>query len=188
MLFRSGTAYTMTATNSSGGSGAEGVLTFRVNAGAATDIYGNTNSASSTFTNNWTATITYNSNVGGTAPANSIQSTSIASVSLPGIGTMAKTGYSFSGWATTSTGTTSVGATYTPTSNTTLYAIWTPAVYVVTYNANGGVGLPSRSTDSYTYGTTALTLQSNGGTTALTLDTSQNATFAGSVKIGRAHV
>ena len=90
------------------------------------------------------------------------QSSSTAAISLPGVGVMAKTGNSFAGWATTSTGTTSVGATFTPTSNTTLYAIWTPAVYVVTYNANGGVGLPSRSTDSYTYGTTALTLPTVG--------------------------
>ncbi len=161
-LSGSGAQYGITATNSTGASGSEGILTFRIPANVAVDVYGNGNQASITFTINQVTTITFNSNSGGSAPAAMTQSSSTAAISLPGVGVMAKTGHSFSGWATTSTGTTSVGATFTPTSNTTLYAIWTPAVYVVTYNANGGVGLPSRSTDSYTYGTTALTLPAVG--------------------------
>ena len=62
-------------------------------------------------------------------------------------GTAVKTGYTFAGWATTSTATT---ATYTssskvtmPGSNLTLYAVWTPIKYTLTYNANGGTGAPA---------------------------------------------
>ena len=161
-LSGSGATYTVTAVNSAGTSGSNGVLTLAIPANSATDEYGNGNQASSTFTINQIATITYNSNSGGTAPVAVNQSSPTAAVSLSGVGSMVKAGHTFSGWATTSTGTTSVGATYTPTTNITLYAIWTPTVYIVTYNANGGVGLPSRSTDSYTYGTTALTLPTAG--------------------------
>ena len=161
-LSGSGTTYTITGTNSTGASGSEGVLTFSIPSAGAVDEYGNGNVASTTFTNNWTATITYNVNGSGTAPAATAQTSSIGTISLPGSPLPAKAGHTFSGWATTSTGTTSVGPTYTPTANTTLYAIWTPAVYIISYNANGGTGNASRTTDSYTYGTTGLTLPTVG--------------------------
>jgi len=161
-LSGSGTTYTITATNSAGASGSEGLITFAIPAGGAVDDYGNSNLVSNTFTNNWTATITYNVNGSGTAPAATAQTSSIGTISLPGSPLPAKAGHTFSGWATTSTGTTSVGPTYTPTANTTLYAIWTPAVYIISYNANGGTGNASRTTDSYTYGTTGLTLPTIG--------------------------
>jgi len=161
-LSGSNTTYNFSATNSTGSSGSQGVLVISIGAGVAFDIYGNGNQSSSTFNVNYITTVTFNSNSGGTAPAAITQTSSTASISLPGVGSMSKTGYTFSGWATTSTGTTSVGATYTPTTNTTLYAIWNPAVYVVTYNVNGGVGTPSRSTDSYTYATAGLTLPTVG--------------------------
>ena len=106
-LSGSGATYTVTAVNSAGTSGSNGVLTLAIPANSATDEYGNGNQASSTFTINQIATITYNSNSGGTAPVAVNQSSPTAAVSLSGVGSMVKAGHTFSGWATTSTGTTS---------------------------------------------------------------------------------
>ncbi len=72
-----------------------------------------------------------------------------ASVILP---TPTRTGYTFNGWYTASSGGTKVGAggaSYTPSSNITLYAQWTPITYTVSYNANGGSGAPSSQTKTY---------------------------------------
>ena len=52
-----------------------------------------------------------------------------------------KTGYDFAGWAETENGSKvySDGDSYTMgTENTTLYALWTPKTYKITYNLNGG--------------------------------------------------
>ena len=54
-----------------------------------------------------------------------------------------KTGYSFTKWNTKSDGSgTSYypGGTYSSNSGATLYAIWTPNTYTVSYNLNGGTG------------------------------------------------
>ena len=68
-----------------------------------------------------------------------------------------KTGYSFAGW---SDGTLNygAGASYTiATSDVTLTARWTPDVYTVTYDWNGGHG-SSVNPDSFTVGTGSVTL------------------------------
>ena len=56
-------------------------------------------------------------------------------------------GYSFLGWGTSS-GTSVIsyngGDSYTNNTGTTLYAIWKPNEYLVTYNANGGSGAPEQ--------------------------------------------
>jgi uncharacterized repeat protein (TIGR02543 family) len=181
-LSGSGTTYTITATGN-GNSGAEGVITLKVNAAAGTDKYGNTSAASTTFTGNWIATITYNSNSGGVAPkVSEAQSTPTSAITLPGVGSMVKTGNSFAGWSTTQNGS-SVGNSYTPTSNIILYAVWTPAVYVVTYNGNGGSGAAAKASENYTYGSSALTLPAVGtlvktGYTFLGWNTATNSTTA----------
>ena len=59
----------------------------------------------------------------------------------------------------------SSAATYTAANNVTLYAKWTPQVYVITYNANGATGSPSRATDSFTFGSTPVTLPDKTGLT-----------------------
>lgn len=59
-----------------------------------------------------------------------------------------KSGYTFNNWNTSSDGTgTSYapGATYSADANATLYAQW-KQVYTITYNANGGSGVPSNQT------------------------------------------
>ena len=60
-----------------------------------------------------------------------------------------KTGYSFTKWNTKSDGSgTSYypGGTYSSNSGATLYAIWTPNTYTVSYNLNGGTGSISNQT------------------------------------------
>ena len=64
-----------------------------------------------------------------------------------------RTGYTFSGWYTSSSGGTKVGsggASYTPSANITLYAQWTPITYTVKYNGNTNTsGSTASSTHTY---------------------------------------
>lgn len=75
---------------------------------------------------------------------------------------LTKTGYTFKGWGTTSSGGTIFdqdNANLVPTDinsniktgscSTTLYAIWTPNTYKITFNANGGAGAPASQTKTY---------------------------------------
>jgi uncharacterized repeat protein (TIGR02543 family) len=82
-------------------------------------------------------------------------------ISLPTEGTLVKTGYNFGGWSETLGGSAIVG-NYTPTSSRTLYAVWTPITFTVTYNSNGATGALEKSSDSYTTGGTAITLPGAG--------------------------
>lgn len=54
-------------------------------------------------------------------------------VTLTSVGTMAKTGYSFGGWSTTSTGS-AISGTYTTTADVILYAVWNIKSISVTYS------------------------------------------------------
>ena len=62
-----------------------------------------------------------------------------------------RTGYTFQGWATSSSGSVAYasGATYTANSSVTLYAVWKAITYSVKYNANGGSGAPGNQTKTY---------------------------------------
>ena len=69
-----------------------------------------------------------------------------------------KTGYSFKGYYTSTNGSgtnyvnssgTFINNAYKTIGDKTLYALWTPNTYTITYNANGGSGAPS--SQSYTY-------------------------------------
>jgi uncharacterized repeat protein (TIGR02543 family) len=137
-------------------------------------------SATITLTAQWSAntyTISYSGNGsnGGTVPSQGSFSFG-NSYSIVAKGTMSKTGYDFGGWTTASNGTgtlyahatdviASSAATYNAASNLTVYAKWTPQVYVITYNANGATGSPSRATDSFTFGSTPITLPDKTGMT-----------------------
>lgn len=101
-----------------------------------------------------TYTITYNAN-GGTGAPDSQTYTYASSGTIALSSTIPiRTGHTFLGWSTSSTAT---SATYSAsgsfnkntTSNTTLYAVWKTNTYTITYNANGGSGVPSNQT--YTY-------------------------------------
>jgi uncharacterized repeat protein (TIGR02543 family) len=109
-------------------------------------------------------TITYNdaSALSGSSSRTSDDYTfGYPAISLPTEGTLAKTGYDFGGWSESLGGTAIVG-NYTPTSSKTLYAVWTPTTYTVTYNSNGATGALAKSSDSYTTGGTAITLPGAG--------------------------
>lgn len=77
-----------------------------------------------------------------------------------GAGTLVKTGYTFAGWDTSSTATTATYAASSkitmPGSNVTLYAVWTPVKYTLTYSSNGGTGAPAAG--SHESGTNNVTL------------------------------
>lgn len=88
-----------------------------------------------------TYSVSYNANGGTGAPA--AQTTSGGTVTIPSsTATVLRPGYTFSHWYTTPSGTGGTqyapGATFTPSGNIVLYAIWTPLTITVHYNINGG--------------------------------------------------
>jgi len=133
-------------------------VSFNINYSGGT----NPSSLTSTGTTKYTFTgwkFSYNSQTyagGGTLPANVngagtmtaqwSSATTWTAVTLP---TPTRSGYVFRRWntSTADTGTAAnAGASYTPSANTTFYAIWNP---VITYNANGGSGAPSALTKTF---------------------------------------
>lgn len=99
----------------------------------------------------WTSyTVSYNANGGTGAPGNQTKwknQTLTLSSTKP-----TRTGYTFLGWATSSTATSatySAGGSYTANSAATLYAVWKAVTYTVSYNANGGTGAPGNQTKTY---------------------------------------
>ena len=65
---------------------------------------------------------------------------------------MSRDGYTFLGWSTSPSATSaqySAGGSYTANSSAVLYAVWKPDTYTVTYNANGGSGVPSKQTKTH---------------------------------------
>lgn len=111
---------------------------------------------SRTYYAQWTAntyTVSYNYN-GGTGATASNSAVYPNAVTLPSPD--ARTGYTFDGWYTATSGGTFVGnagSLYYPTSNITLYAVWTGIQYTVTFNANGGTlsSGPGNGLTSYSY-------------------------------------
>src|SRR6218665_1062221 len=109
-------------------------------------------------------TITYNIN-GGTGETPVPQNYQYGGKPIAlntGIG-LTKTGSAFGGWATTADGNTPVNNLRTPTESLTLYAIWLPA-YVVSYNLNGGTGIPPPQ-QTYVQGREAISLSDGTGLT-----------------------
>ena len=93
--------------------------------------------------------ITYNANGGSGAPG---QQTKYYGKNLTLSSTKpSRTGYTFQGWATSSTGGVAYasGATYSNNSAVTLYAVWKANTWAVKYNANGGTGAPGDQTKTY---------------------------------------
>lgn len=94
-------------------------------------------------------TVTYNANGGTGAP--SAQTKSYGTNLTLSSTKPTRTGYSFQGWATSSSGSVvyKAGASYSADQSVTLYAVWKANTYTVTYNANGGSGAPSNQTKTY---------------------------------------
>ncbi|MEI8199782.1 MAG: InlB B-repeat-containing protein, partial [Eubacteriales bacterium] len=135
-------------------------------------------SASVTLYAQWTAnnySVTYNANGGTGTQTDSTVYHIGNTVTVRDQGTMAYTGYTFTGWNTVANGS---GTAYTPSAtftmgsaSVTLYAQWTANNYSVTYNANGGTGT---QTDSTVYHIGNTVTVKNQGTMAYT-----GCTFAG---------
>lgn len=111
--------------------------------------------------------VSYNANGGSGAPSAQTKyygKTLTLSSTKP-----TRTGYTFKGWATSSSGSVAYasGASYTANAAVTLYAVWQKITYTVKYNANGGSGAPSNQTK--TYGVT-LTLSTTKPTRASYVD------------------
>lgn len=93
--------------------------------------------------------VSYNANGGSGAPGSQTKwygTTLKLSSTKPN-----RSGYSFQGWATSSSGSVAyaAGANYTANAAVTLYAKWKANTYTVSYNANGGSGAPSSQTKTY---------------------------------------
>ncbi len=120
----------------------------------------------------WDSTITYDSNTAttGTVPNPTTAKSSAAVTTLAtNSGTLARTGYTFSGWNTLANGAGNYYAaglaTYASTGSTTLYAQWNSTI---TYNGNGNTSgsVPAVTTAKGDAANT--TLATNSGTLAKT--------------------
>jgi uncharacterized repeat protein (TIGR02543 family) len=104
-------------------------------------------------------TITYNGNgsTGGTIPVDSLSPyRSGRSVEVLDSGTLTKTGYTFVGWNTVSGGSGtaySPGDTFNISGNTTLYAQWITASYLISVVPNNSSYGSTTGSGTYNYGT-----------------------------------
>ena len=96
----------------------------------------------------WTITFNGNGNTEGTAPE-AVEVVRTQSTTLPGAGTLVKTHHSFAGWNTKANGTGdnyAAGASFTPTSDITLYAKWIEdPQYTITWDDGHTEPLPTTS-------------------------------------------
>lgn len=113
--------------------------------------------------------VSYNANGAsdGSVPLDSNTYTMGGSVPILGnTGTLVRTGYSFIGWGISSTDAVNQyvsGNTFTVgTNNIAFWARWSPNTYRVTFDANGGLGSPSKAYDDYTTAGTAIALATRG--------------------------
>jgi uncharacterized repeat protein (TIGR02543 family) len=162
--------YTFNVENSTGAGGTAGILKLSVLSGVASDVAGNTNTATaSDFIINTLIQVRLTNEydpccvIGGNNELIA-QTTAGGAITLPGKGTLTRAGHTFAGWSLDKTGGngTVLGATFTPTIPVKLYSSWIPDVYVVTYNANGGNGAPTATSQNYTFGAANLALTTKG--------------------------
>ena len=109
----------------------------------------------------YTVSFNGNSPTGGTGPASQNVDAGSSITTFPSANTLYKTGYSFGGWSTTTTGS-ALSSPYTPPNSITLYAVWTPITYTITYNANivGNSGSVPGNQTGISYGS-SVTIGSN---------------------------
>ena len=120
------------------------------------------------LTATWTATqqtVTYLAGTGGSGIAPTQTAVATAASFNTAANTFTRTGYDFAGWSD-GTNTYLANVSYAMgINNVSLTATWTPKIYTVTYDANGATGSASRTSDSYTYGTSALNFPTAGSMT-----------------------
>ena len=88
--------------------------------------------------------VKYDANGGGNTPASQTKTEDVTLILTSTIPT--RYGYTFRGWATTSTATTAdyqSGGSYTANESVTLYAVWEINTYTVSFDANGGTNAPN---------------------------------------------
>lgn len=120
---------------------------------AYTDAQSYSATANATLYAKWvnsTYTVTFNPNGGLGTMAN--QTFTYGTAQNLTANAFTKEGHVFSGWSTTKNGAVAYtdSQSYTATANVTLYAVWTPATYTITFNSNGGTGEIANQT--FTYG------------------------------------
>ena len=123
------------------------------------------------------AKVTYNANGGTGGPVSQVKIYGTNNPLTLSNEVPARTGYTFGGWATSSSSTTASyqpGGTYSKDENLNLYAVWTANTYTVSYNGNGNTG-GSTTSSSHTYGV-AKNLTANGYTRAYTVTYNHNYT------------
>ncbi|MDA7807052.1 InlB B-repeat-containing protein, partial [Aquiluna sp.] len=104
-----------------------------------------------------TYTITFNKGASGTGSDVTATKTHDVDFTIPNSATsngyFTRTGYTVSSWSTSADGSTSdfaFGASYSTEAAETLYPVWTPNTYTVTYNYNGATGGNGAATSSFT--------------------------------------
>jgi len=124
--------------------------------------------ATITLTAGWagvTYSISYNGNgnTGGAVPTTGSYVNGSVSpyVIVANTGSLTKTGYTFGGWVDGSNNLKS--GNYSTAADLQLFAKWTPDVFRVTYDVNGGDSGAAPAFQDYTYGTTGITLRDNSG-------------------------
>lgn len=140
-------------------------------------------------------TVTFNANNGTGSPSATSVSQTLASstVTLATAGTLARSGFRFTGWNTLANGTGTsyaAGSSFVPTNDVTLFAQWSSAI-----SYNGNTATTTRAIESTTViGTAANTTLSSGrlvrGTPiasglVLNLDASDSSTISGSTWINK---
>ena len=94
--------------------------------------------------------VKYDANGGGNTPASQTKTEDVTLILTSTIPT--RYGYTFRGWATTSTATTATyqaGGSYTANESVTLYAVWEINTYTVSFDANGGTNAPNSQKKTY---------------------------------------
>jgi uncharacterized repeat protein (TIGR02543 family) len=140
---QSSTSYTITATNVTGSATATFTIAI-ADPVVVTTIY--------------SVTYNYNSATGGNSTSSDNFTVGGSALTLP---SPTKTGYAFGGWYSESALTNQVGnggGSYSPSADVVLYAKWTAGTYTVTYNYNLATGGNGVSSDSFTTGSSAITL------------------------------
>lgn len=146
-----------------------------VSSGSLSGTINGTTSVRLKFTTD-TYTITYDANGGTGAPDSQTYTYASSGTVALSSAVPTRTGYTFKGWATSSTATSAtyaIGGAFNKStaSNTTLYAVWSANTYIIEYNTNGGTGAPT--SQEYIY--------ASSGTVTLssTIPTRKNYEFLG---------
>jgi len=93
-------------------------------------------------------TVTFDANGGSGNPPTPQTVMAGSAIMLPGAGGLSRPGFTFGGWNTGMGVNYSAGTMFTPTGNITLFARWVPVgiigptIFTVTFDANGGSGIP----------------------------------------------